>query len=187
MLWRYKDTHFNDILNRTDVTDAQVERLLTMVSRGIQRQLRTPMSEKVKEYTISVKTTEVTLPTDFIETVSVYYKDRELRRVPMSQFRQLVQNTFEGSPEIYTRRKPKLQLHPQPTDGKIVLYYYGEFDAMTADSDENALAQAAPDLIIYAALTYSADFFLDERTQVFEAKYEPVPTGDPRTSERSRA
>ena len=43
---------------------------------------------------------------------------------------------------------------------------------MTQDSDENALASIGSDLIIYAALTYAADFYLDDRGQNFEAKYQ---------------
>jgi hypothetical protein len=42
---------------------------------------------------------------------------------------------------------------------------------MTANSDENALAAVAPDLIIYAALTYASDYYLDERAALFETKY----------------
>ena len=42
---------------------------------------------------------------------------------------------------------------------------------MSADSDENKLAQVAPDLIIYAALTYAADYYLDQRAEIFEQKY----------------
>ena len=41
---------------------------------------------------------------------------------------------------------------------------------MTADTDENDLAAVAPDLIIYGGLTYAADFYLDERRDIFEAK-----------------
>ena len=37
---------------------------------------------------------------------------------------------------------------------------------------ENALAAIAPDLIIYAALTYASDYYLDERSPVFESKYQ---------------
>ena len=51
------------------------------------------------------------------------------------------------------REQENLKLFPQPSDGTLTLYYYGEFDAMSADSDENKLAQVAPDLIIYSALT----------------------------------
>ena len=51
------------------------------------------------------------------------------------------------------------------------LYYYSEFPALSADSDTNNLSTVAPDLIVYAALTYSADYFLDERAEIFEMKY----------------
>lgn len=164
-------SHFKELLNRSDVTDAQVNRFITDGITRIQRQLRTPLSEKVKNYTITGKTTQITLPTDFIETISLYYEDREIRRVPISVFRSFVHNTFEGKPEVFTRQQANLLLHPQPTSGTLVLYYHGEFDQMSSDSDENALAQTAPDVIIYAGLTYAADFFLDERNELFEAKY----------------
>ena len=42
---------------------------------------------------------------------------------------------------------------------------------MTTDSDENALAAASSDLIIYGALSYAADYFLDERGPLFEQRY----------------
>lgn len=42
---------------------------------------------------------------------------------------------------------------------------------MTQNTDENAIAAVAPDLIIYAALTYAADYYLDERAALIEQKY----------------
>ena len=33
-------------------------------------------------------------------------------------------------------------------------------------------AEVAPDLIIYGALTFAADYYLDERAQVFESKFQ---------------
>lgn len=165
-------THFKDVLNRSDITDAQAVRFITDGIGRIERQLRTPMNEKVKNYTLTVQTSSITLPADFIETVSLYHSDREIRRVPMGQFRALVNNTYAGKPDVYTRLQQDILLHPQPSDGTITLYYYGSFDTMSADSDENILAAAAPDLIIYAALTYASDFYIDERTDQFEAKYQ---------------
>ena len=47
---------------------------------------------------------------------------------------------------------------------------------MSADTDENNLAQVAPDLIIYSALTYSADYYLDQRAEIFEQKYQQFLT-----------
>ena len=75
-------------------------------------------------------------------------------------------------PQCLLSEQQNLLLHPQPTSGDLVLYYYGEFAPMTADTDENDLAAVAPDLIIYGALTYAADFYLDERRDIFEAKFQ---------------
>ena len=43
---------------------------------------------------------------------------------------------------------------------------------MVADTDESTLAKIAPDLIIYAALGYASDYYLDERSQLFESKFQ---------------
>jgi hypothetical protein len=43
---------------------------------------------------------------------------------------------------------------------------------MTADADENILAKIAPDLIIYAGLTFASDYYLDERADLFEQKFQ---------------
>ena len=48
-------------------------------------------------------------------------------------------------------------------------------DAVFA-SDENALAKTASDLIIYGALGYAADYYLDERAQTFDGKFAQMMT-----------
>ena len=111
------------------------------------------------------------MPTDFLEIISLYANEYELQRITMSKFRELANNAFEGKPQFFIRQQQNLQLFPQPSSGTVTLYYYGEFDAMSADSDENILAQIAPDLIIYAGLTFASDFFLDTRAAIFEQKY----------------
>ena len=70
---------------------------------------------------------------------------------------------MQGKPDHFTRQQEALFIHPQPADGDLTLYYYGDFDALSADSDTNALTETAPDLLMYAALTYAADYYLDER------------------------
>ena len=89
----------------------------------------------------------------------------------MSKYRAVATSPVAGSPTTFVRQQSTLNVHPQPTSGSLVLYYYAEFEAMTANSDENALAAVAPDLIIYAALTYASDYYLDERAALFETKY----------------
>ena len=63
-------SHFNDLLNRSDITAALTTRFIDQGIARIERSLRTPMQEKLKNYTISDTTTEITLPTDFLETIS---------------------------------------------------------------------------------------------------------------------
>lgn len=164
-------THFNNLLNRSDITTALTNTFLDQGNARIQRQLRTPMQEKVANYTLSTQTEYITLPNDFIEIVSIYYANTELSRVPMSKYRSLNANNFSGNSTNFTRQQEKIYLFPQPSSGTLYLYYYGEFNAMSADSDENTLAKVAPDLLIYAALTYAADYYLDTRSNAFETKF----------------
>lgn len=165
-------SHFNDLLNRSDITTTLTTRFIDQGIARIQRQLRIPANEKVQTYTLSAQTSSVTLPTDFLEIISLYHSTNELERVSMRRFRELSGSVYSGKPQYFARQQEKLQVYPEPSDGDLVLYYYGEFAAMSADSDENVLAQVAPDLIIYAALTYAADYYLDERAELFEAKYQ---------------
>lgn len=164
-------SHFNDLLNRSDITSTLTTRFIDQGIARIQRQLRTPLNEKLKNYTITASTSQVTLPTDFLEIISLYKDEYELQRITMNKYRELATNAYTGKPQYFVREQENLKLFPQPSDGTLTLYYYGEFDAMSADSDENKLAQVAPDLILYAALTYAADYYLDQRAEIFEQKY----------------
>jgi len=164
-------SHFNDLLNRSDITAALTTRFIDQGIARIQRQLRTPMSERVLNVTITAQTESLTLPSDFLEIISLYKDEYELERVSMRKFRQDANTAVEGKPRIFVRQAEKLLLHPQPTSGTLTLYYHGEFPALSADTDENVLTQSAPDLIIYAAATFAADYYLDQRAEIFETKF----------------
>ena len=165
-------SHFEALLNRSDNTSALTN---TFIEQGIRRvgtMLRSAMNEKVQVITLSQPTASITLPSNFLELISLYYKDRELIRLPNSQFRPFAENPIQGKPDHFTRQQEALFIHPQPSDGELTLYYYGDFDALSADSDTNALTESAPDLLLYAALTYAADYYLDERATIFEQKFQ---------------
>ena len=164
-------SHFESILNRSDITPALTATFIEQGMTRIGRQLRTPMNEKVKRYTLTSQTASLTLPSDFLEIISFYYGDREISRVPNAKFRQFTNNIFVGEPKHFTRQQEALFIYPQPASGELTLYYYGDFGTLTNDSDETPIIVAAPDLVTYAALTYAADHFLDERSQLFETKF----------------
>lgn len=165
-------SHFNDLLNRTDITSTLTTRFIDQGLARIQRQLRVPTMEKQQVYTITSTITEVTLPSDFIEIINIYHSaGNHLTRVPMPKMREYLSNAYTGQPLYFTRQQAKLLLFPQPSDGTLTLDYYGELDAFASDSDETTLSKIAPDLIIYAGLTFASDYYIDERAPTFEQKY----------------
>ena len=164
-------THFEALLNRSDITPTLTTNFIDQSIARIQRQLRSPLNENVSTYVISGQTASVVLPNDFLEIISLYLDGTELKRVPMSKFRNWAANPYAGNPIAFARQQQDLLLHPQPSSGNLILYYYAEFAPMVLNTDENTLAAVASDLIIYGGLTYAADFYLDERGPLFEQKF----------------
>lgn len=165
-------THFEALLNRSDITPTLTTNFIDQSIARIQRSLRTPLNESVKTHTLTTLTPSIALPNDFLETISLYFGSHELKNIPMVKYRQLAASTYTGNPVYYTRQQQDILLFPQPSSGDLVLYYYSTFPAMVLNTDENALAAVASDLIIYGALAYAADFYLDERAELFEIKFQ---------------
>ena len=65
MIYSGLKSHFNDLLNRSDITTALTTKFISQGISRIQRSLRTPMSERVLEVNIAGKTETMTLPSDF--------------------------------------------------------------------------------------------------------------------------
>ena len=165
-------SHFNDLLNRTDITTTLTTRFIDQGLARIQRNLRVPLMEKQQNYTISGNTPLVVLPNDFLEIINLYHSSGvQLTRIPMSTMRSHLANSFTGNPQFFTRQQANVLLFPHVTDGTLTLDYYGEVGDFVDDTTETTLSKVAPDLIIYAGLTYAADYFLDERSDLFEGKY----------------
>ena len=104
--------HFEALLNRSDITAALTTTFIDQGIARVQRQLRTPLNESKTEYNITGSTTSVTLPTDFLEIISLYQDKYELQRIPMSKYRELQKSTAVGIPRYFTREQQKLLLHP---------------------------------------------------------------------------
>jgi len=66
----------------------------------------------------------------------------------------------------------KFLLSPTPSSGTLTINYYSQFEPVSSDADENQLTKVGSDLLIYGALTYAADYYLDERASLFESKYQ---------------
>lgn len=169
-------THFKALLNRSDCTDALADTFVDQSIARIQRSLRVPSMEKQQSYTISAATTLLVLPNDFLEIIDLYHGNTSLTRVPLSQIMEYKDANESGTPKFFTREGGTLLIYPYPTSGSVKLNYYAQFADMTADSDENNLAASSADLIIYGALSYAADYYLDERGPLFEQRYSQCMT-----------
>jgi len=164
-------THFKALLNRSDITDALANTFIDQAIARIQRSIRIPSMEKTHTYTITASTPSVLLPNDFIEGIDLSFASHTLDRLPMSEMLNRKSTSEIGNPHFFAREGGSFLITPVPSSGKLILNYYAQFATMTLDSDENSLAAVGSDLLIYAALTYASDYYLDERQGLFEQKY----------------
>lgn len=166
-------TQFQGLLNRRDITPSLTTTFMNMGIQRIQRELRVPAMEK-KAFATTDGTPNVPVPGDLLEVIALTY-------ITAYTSNKLVKVDFEsglrasmrpGDPKFYTRDVATLVLGPCPPAGtKIYFNYYADASNLAADSDHNWITDAAPDLLIYGALSYASDYFLDERAQKFEARY----------------
>ena len=164
-------THFKALLNRSDITDALANTFIDQSIARIQRTLRIPSMEKTHTYTFTTATTSVLLPNDFIEGIDMSYASHTLDRLPMGELLDRKSTGESGNPHFFAREGATFLLTPTPSSGTLKLNYYAQFVDMVEDTDENALSPVGGDLIIYGALTYASDYYLDERQGLFESKF----------------
>ena len=164
--------HFIALLNRSDCPDALANTFIDQGMGRILRTLRIPSMEKKQSYSVSSAggLYSVVLPSDLIETIDIYHDGVGLVRLPMHEMVANQKTGTLGSPEFFTREQGTFLLYPMPTSGTLFINYYGELPAITSDSDSNSLTILAADAIIYTALSYAADYFLDERGALFDGK-----------------
>ena len=128
--------------------------------------------EKQNTYDVTSASGVATLvmPSDLLEVIELYYDGNSLTRIPLHEMVQYQKTGELGSPRFFCREQGNLKIHPKPSSGNLYLNYYAEQDPLTSDSDTNMLTNIASDLLTYTALSYAADYFLDERGAIFDQK-----------------
>ncbi len=128
--------------------------------------------EKQNQYNVTnvAGTSQVVIPADTLEVIELYYDGNSLVRIPLHEMIQHQKTGELGSPRFFCREQGNIKIHPKPTTGTLYLNYYAEQATLTSDSDTNMLTTIASDLLTYTALSYAADYFLDERAAVFDQK-----------------
>lgn len=164
--------HFKALLNRSDCADALADTFIDQAISRIQRTLRIPSMEKQQSYSITsgAQISQVVIPANLLEIIDLQYAGVSLLRLPLHDMAAAQQAGSRGSPVYFSREREVIKLSPQPSSGTIFLNYYGEFDELTDDTSTNVITNIASDLLIYTALSYAADYFIDERGQLFDTK-----------------
>jgi hypothetical protein len=163
------------LMNRNDFTDALADTFIDQATARIQRTLRIPPMEKTEIYTVTVSSPEtLAIPADFLNIKYLYCERTLLEYVDLSKFL-TTEDPIGNTPVIYTRLQGALKLKPTPAAGtQIVMIYYGEIPDLVGDTDTSWLSELAPDLLVYGALTFAADYFVDERKASFEERFASI-------------
>jgi hypothetical protein len=161
------------LLNRNDITTAIADTFIDQAVARIQRTLRIPPMEKSLVYTTTAENpATLILPNDFLE-LKYLYIDTPVSKYVL-QYKDLdgflrYPELAGGPPQYYTRIQGGFKIKPMPPEGSVIyMVYYGEIPDLVEDTDTSFLSEIAPDLLVYGALTYAADFYVDERKDAFE-------------------
>lgn len=168
-------TQLLGLLNRNDCTDAQANIFIEQALARIQRTLRVPAMEAEESITTNDTNGDtIILPNDFLNIKYLYSTTAE--GTVMMEYRDVA--TFmaipsaTGQPRFYTRIRGELKMKPYPQVGtNVQMIYYNEIPDLVNDTDSNFLTVIAPDLLVYGALTFAADYFVDDRKPIFEERF----------------
>lgn len=150
---------FKDILNRTDCTEEHVTTFVNMGLGRVERVLKLDLQKTSKTFKGQ---SSFSLPNDFLSLILVKLNGNTCQRVP---------DTYDAKPfvkePVYRITEGILEFPSRaigPDDNVLVRYF-------KRSPDVEAHANLHADLIIYAALIYAADLFVDERKASFENTY----------------
>lgn len=154
---------FLELLNRDDCTDTLADRFIQMGLRRIERVLRTPLQRVVQ--TTTVGTTfdgALGIPTDFLGLHQIRVNGYAIPRLINAQ-RDKDGFYVEGVEFVFTL--------PLGAGDEIEIEYYNEFDVSPSLSTTTGYSLVMGDVVIYAALIYAADHFLDNRKADYDATF----------------
>lgn len=162
-----------DLVNRKDMTTAQVDRYVKMALNRINRQLRASFMEVDATLTIG-SASDAPIPADYLATVSIHDDDTSTTNDPYVYKNWFDFKTVDASDStpIYTRRGNKFIFKPALAAGTVIeITYFARIADPTGDTYEPELFKLAPDLVIYGAAVHGAAAFQDDRLQMFSDAY----------------
>lgn len=164
-------------LDRDDLVD-RVDDFIALAEARHKREVR--IREMITRCPIGVTNRYVNLPTDFLEGRSLRLLTEPLTFLVQVNAAHMdrVRSEYDGKPLYFTThsqiefdRKPE-----QAYSGE--LSYYKSLRGLSDSNSSNTLLSRAPDVYLYAALSASAPFLVDdERIPVWESMYNAAKNG----------
>jgi hypothetical protein len=175
---------FKLMLNNNVVgkSDTLVSLFINQSIMRIQRELRVPFMEKQILYTIPADFTKLAIPSDLLELIAIMSDtdndgilEYQLRKSSLTEV--VRDSEIPGlPPRRYTRQGGSWILGPTPGEGsKVLILYYAEFAAVSADGDTNTALKVAWDAVLYGALAAAYSYLKDvENRSEAEATYTQI-------------
>lgn len=166
------------IMVRSDMTDALATTFIQQAQTRIERVLRVPGQETIGTITgnATAPTDQIVIPADFLALKFLYtpthsgmelldYKD-------LASFFKTQRQVGGIHPKYYTRVGGSFLIYPVlPPNANIWMAYYAAQPTLVNPTDGNFWTISCADLLTYGALSFACDYFVDDRTAAFEARF----------------
>jgi len=154
-------------LNRSDISDAQIENFISLAEASFDRVIR--VRDQIKRSTASVSTQYIALPTDLLELYTI-----QLNTTPVTGLEQVtlayadqIKPTLSttGKPRYYTISGEQIEFIPSPdATYEIELVYYSEILKLSGAQTSSWLLTKHPDLYLFGTLSQAEPYLMnDER------------------------
>jgi hypothetical protein len=176
-------TQFLGLLKRRDLTDAQADIFLQQAVSRIQRVLRIPPMEKSIAVTYDgdvFHDGKIPIPSDYLRLIAITATPPGLgeNEVKQKDLETVLRDRWGGAtgrPRSFVRRGGLWTFGPIPPVGTVFrIDYYDEFPALSKGTDTGYLTMGANDLVIYGALSFAGDWFIDKRAPLWEQRFEAI-------------
>lgn len=178
MLYSDIQSNIMAILNRRDLTSSQLFTFIGMAIQRIQRDLRVPAMEAQTTFAMNGADGIIPVPGDYLEMIAITFNDNvNQKKLVRTDFQTAIRlGQTPGVPTSYYRSGGNFLIGPYPPLAGTTCYisYYQDASSLNNPTDHNWLTDAAPDLLVYGALCYASDYFLDERADKFEGRFSSI-------------
>lgn len=164
-----------DWLNRTDISTQQANMIIKRGLARCQRDLRLAQMERdlTVQATAGTPIQSIPIPADFLIMRQVEADNTSCQPVSYAHLLRLPKQPGRGA--VFARNEGDILFRPYP-QSYARLVYYAKFQPLNADTDSNELLALSPECLLFACLSYAANFFAMDQEANFEQRYQQEVT-----------